>query len=194
MKPAIVVAAAVLVGSFMISGSIDRLRRTIASQPRNVMNMPKFPSQITVVPQHGGFRVTGDGFQGAPQQGSSGGIGNEEAFAKVSNVWLVESRVTPEQLAAAPRTLVGRWRDENSYAEYRADQTCTWTGDNGRSNTYQWRLEGDTLFETHTDGHKVQRRILELDDKRFVYQQFPAGSIWRATRADDFPQVEKSTQ
>jgi hypothetical protein len=194
MKPAIVVAAAVLVASFMISGSIDRLRKTIASQPRNAMNMPGFPSQITVVPQHGGFRVTGDGFQRAPQQGSNGGIGNEEAFAKVSNVWLVESRVTPEQLAAAPRTLVGRWRDENSYAEYRADQTCTWTGDNGRSNTYQWRLEGDTLFETHTDGHKVQRRILELDDKRFVYQQFPAGSIWRATRADDFPQVEKATQ
>jgi hypothetical protein len=194
MKPAIVVAAAVLVASLMISGSIDRLRRTIANQPRSVMNMPRFPSQITVVPQHGGFRVTGDGIQRAPQQVSGGGIVDQEAFSKVSNVWLVESRVTPEQLAAAPRTLVGRWRDENSYAEYRADHTCTWTGDNGRSNTYQWRLDGDTLFETNADGVKVQRRILELDENRFVYQQFPTGSIWRAARADDFPQVEKATQ
>jgi hypothetical protein len=32
------------------------------------------------------------------------------------------------------------------------------------------------------------------DDRRFVYQQFPAGSIWRAVRVDDFPQVEKPTQ
>ena len=191
MKPAIVVAAAVLVASMILSGSIDRLRRTIANQPRSVMNMPKFPSQITVVPQHGGFRVTGDGIQRAPQAAPSGG---EDPFTRVSNVWLVESRVTPEQLAAAPRTLVGRWRDENSYAEYRADQTCTWKGDNGNSNSYQWRIEGDTLFETHTDGHTVKRRILELDERRFVYQQFPTGSIWRAARVDDLPQVEKAPQ
>lgn len=193
MKPAIVIAAAILLSSIIVSKSIDGLRRTIANQPRNVMNMPKFPSQITVAPPSGGFRVAGD-FQRAPQQFSSGGIGSEEGFTKVTNVWLVESRVTPEQLAAAPRTLVGRWRDENSFGVFRADGTCTWTGDNGTSNTYQWRIEGDTIFATHSDGRNNNYRILELDERRFVYQQFPSGSIWRATRVDDLPQVEKATQ
>lgn len=193
MKPAIVIAAAILLASVIVSKSIDGLRRTIANQPRNVMNTPKFPSQITVVPPSGGFRVAGD-FQRAPQQFSGGGIGSEEGFAKVTNVWLVESKVTPEQLAAAPRTLVGRWRDENSFGVFRADGTCTWTGDNGTSNTYQWRIEGDTIFANHSDGRNNKYRILELDERRFVYQQFPSGSIWRATRVDDLPQVEKATQ
>lgn len=190
MKPAVVLSAAILLASLIVSNSIGRLQRTLDFQSRNIPRAQGFPSQVTVVPPNGGFRVVGD-FQRSSERAPSGRTESQDPFTNVSNVWLVESRVTNAQLAAAPRTLVGRWRDENSYAEYRADNTCTWSGDNGRSNTYQWRLEGDTLFETRSDGHKVQRRILELDDRRFVYQQFPTGSIWRATRVTDSPQVEK---
>jgi hypothetical protein len=190
MKPAIVLSAAILLAAIIVSNSLGRLQRTLDFQARNIPRSPGFPSQITVVPPNGGFRVVGD-FQRSYEPAPGVRVESQDPFTNVSNVWLVESRVTPAQLAAAPRTLVGRWRDENSYAEYRADHTCTWLGDNGKSNTYQWRIEGDTLFETHSDGHKVQRRILELDDGHFVYQQFPAGNIWRAARVADSPQVEK---
>lgn len=196
MKPALVLSAAILIAALIVSTSLRSLRKSVESAGfRIVQNGAGFPGQVTVLPPSGGFRVSGDFPQPVERRSViSSGSSTEakERFAEVTNVMVVESKVTPDQLAAAPKTLLGRWRDENSYAEYRADGTCSWTLDNGTTKNNQWHIEGDTIFETGANDDKTTRRILELDDHHFVYQQFPTGSLWRAYRLPASPPAEKA--
>ena len=196
MKPALVLSAAILIAALIVSASLHRLERRIESAGFRVsQNAPGFPAQVAVVPPPGGFRVSGDFPQPVERRSafsSGSGAPSQERFSEVTKVMVVESKVTPDQLVAAPKALVGRWRDENSYAEYRADGTCTWTLDNGTTKNNQWHIEGDTIFETASDGSKAMRRILELDDHHFAYQQFPSGSVWRAYRLPASPPAEKA--
>ncbi len=193
MKPTIVLSAAILIGALIVANALGKLQQTVATQGSGNRNYSNFPSHLTVEAPPSGFRVSGDILRVVEQRPSSASSGNpgtaEEAFSQVTNVRLVESLITPAQLAAAPQLLPGRWRDENSYAEYRADGTCTWTRDNDTARTSQWRIEGDTIFVT-AGASKTHLRILELDEHHFVYQQFPTGSVWRAARLPDTAPVE----
>lgn len=182
MKPALLLSVAIVVAAMIVANSLAKVRSAILAA--GVNSRAPYPPVLRVEPPPGGFRVTGD-FQRSPEpRPANGNASSQYPYAQIANVRLVESRVTAAQLAAAPQTLLGRWRDENSFAEYRADGTCTWTLDSGEVRTCQWRIEADTIFETTADGkYQGQHRILELDDRHFVYQQFPSGSVWHAARA-----------
>ena len=182
MKPAVLLSVAIVAAAMIVANSLAKVRSAILAEAAH--SPAPYPSVVRVEPPPGGFRVTGD-FQRYPEPSPATGNANPRyPYAQISNVRLVECRVTAAQLAAAPQTLLGRWRDENSFAEYRADGTCTWTLDSGEVRTCQWRIEADTIFETTADGkYQGQHRILELDDRHFVYQQFPSGSVWHAARA-----------
>ena len=88
MKPAIVLSAAILLASMIVSRSIGRLQGTLDFQSRNMPRSQGFPSQITVVPPNSGFRVVGD-FQRSSGPTPSGRVENQDPFTNVSNVWLV---------------------------------------------------------------------------------------------------------
>ncbi len=185
-KPAVILSAAILTSGVIVGTALNGLRKAVERHGLVLARQPSGPAplhgQITVVPPPGGFRLAESGGQTRDAGNSGAAVPAREAFSQVTNVRLVESRVTAAQLEAASKLILGRWRDENSYVEYRADGTCSWRLDSGTVKNNKWRTEGEMIFEEGGEGEKVQRRILELDDHHFVYQQFPAGTIWRAAR------------
>ena len=191
MKPAILLSATILIAATIVATSLSNVGKKLDRlaywnrNPNGTVHTDRpivIPSRITVVPPPEGFLTTARNQPGDNRGPVATAPAGAEAYSHVTNVRLVEDRMSPEQLDAAPKTLIGRWRDENSHVEYRADGTCTWEHDNGSIHNNDWRIEADTIFETESNGEKGSRRILQLDERHYVYQQFPGGSIWRATR------------
>ena len=188
MKPAVLIAASVIIAGVIVGVSLDKVSQSMLRLNNTVLMRGSPSHHVTVSPANGTFRVSGDGSAhppAAPDRGPQ--VSDREGYSKVTNVIVVSQNVTPGQLAEAPKTLIGRWRDENSYADYRADGTCTWTLDSGEVNHRQWKIEGDTIVESGNGKVASRRRLLELSATHFTYQQFPTGSLWRAWRVDEKP-------
>ncbi len=189
MKSAVLIAVSILISGIIVGVSLDKLCGEVRRLNSGLIRLDRpFPQQVTVNPGSGTFRVSG-ALSSAPSEPKSGSATSDrEAYTRVQNVSLVSQNVTPEQLAEASKSLVGRWRDENSYVDYRGDGTCTWTLDDGTTRQHEWKIEGDTILEWNNGKIDARRRLLELGPTRFTYQQFPTGSIWRAWRVNPTPQ------
>lgn len=81
-----------------------------------------------------------------------------------------------------PKQLVGKWRDENSLIEYRADGTRSADYDVGVHREDRWVLEGDLIITENKKNYFIHRILSFKGDELVIQSMANEKKIYYAKR------------